>query len=495
MTEAINLGSVLGGRYKVTGQVETTAAGDQVLEGRDQVLGRRVSILVAGAEHPDLLIANAREVATGSRSDHLQILDLGQSEEVTYLITSHAPADELLDLLLTTAEQPEDTEALGSDIFGDDAGPTETGGDYEQLDGSEDDASEDEDATGSIPAVRPWTEEDYAAYEEQPPAPRQTPRSGSGGGTLFDRAATDAAGGAAGASAASLREQEDGTYDGDNSYDYSAQEELDPAPAEGWQPQESVWEDVEDYDEDPEDYLDEEDEPRRRRPSPGLWITALVVLVLLVALVFFGFSRLSSMISSFGGGSESTVSGSESGSQSAGEESEGADATGGQTPTAEASEDDEGAEPELTQVSRLVPDNPSFMADGDATLGQTVDGNDQTAWLSYGFSNAQFGSLISGFGLAAELEEPAKVSTVTIDQQGGTGGSFTVYVSDSPSLDGATEAGSGTFDSPQITVELSEEAQQEEAQYVILFVDEAPQLAQPIGGYSYGVRIAEISAD
>ena len=64
MTQAIQLGTVLGGRYKVTAQIVTTAAQDQVLDGKDQVLERKVSILVASAEHSDLLIENARDIAT-----------------------------------------------------------------------------------------------------------------------------------------------------------------------------------------------------------------------------------------------------------------------------------------------------------------------------------------------------------------------------------------------------------------------------------------------
>ena len=140
-----------------------------------------------------------------------------------------------------------------------------------------------------------------------------------------------------------------------------------------------------------------------------------------------------------------------------------------------------------------MPDNASFMADQDGTLSQVVDGNPSTVWTSYGFSSAQFGSLIPGFGIAVQLQDPAKVSEVTVDQQGGTGGSFTVYTSDSPSLDGATEAGKGTFDAAQTTVRLNEQASSKTARYVIVFVDSAPRLSQPIGGYPYGLRLGEIS--
>lgn len=114
-------------------------------------------------------------------------------------------------------------------------------------------------------------------------------------------------------------------------------------------------------------------------------------------------------------------------------------------------------------------------------------------WTSYGFSSAQFGSLISGFGIAVKLEDPAQVSRVVIDQQGGSGGSFSVYTADSPSLEGATEAGQGTFRGAETTVDLSQKASSQKAQYVIVYFDAAPRLSQPIGGYSYGVRLGEIT--
>lgn len=502
MTQAIELGTVLGGRYKVTAQVLTTAARDQVLEGRDQVLGRQVSILAAGPQHAELLIDNARSLASGPRSRSLQILDLGQSEDTTYLITSHTDSEELLDLLLPGGADPDDGgEALGSEIFGTEDAPAGAEDGYEAVTGPVDESrAEEREQDG--PAVTRWTDADYESFGEEPPAQRSG-RSSRSGGTLFDRAASDAAGGAA-ASAASRRAADAG-YDGsgvgdaddDRAYDYGYDEAepayagpTSPDPATGTYPGAETVADEDPEDEDlyPDDEEEYDDEPRRRGPGGGLWITALVVILLLAGLVFFGFTRLGAMVSSIGGGSSSAPASSAS---SGGSEASG---TGSSSASASASPtEDDGAEPRAVSAQRIVPGNASFMADQDGTLSQVVDGNPSTVWTSYGFSSAQFGSLISGFGIAVQLQDPAKVSQVTVDQQGGTGGSFTVYTSDSPSLDGATEAGKGTFDAAQTTVRLNEQASSKTARYVIVFVDSAPRLSQPIGGYPYGLRLGEIS--
>lgn len=121
MPQPIEEGMVLGGRYLVTGHVLTSADQDMVLDGRDQVLNRDVSILVASAAHASQVAASARELATGERQGTVQVLDLGLSEGRTYLIAGGNPAaEELLDM---TREQqvyvePFYTDTLGSEIFG-----------------------------------------------------------------------------------------------------------------------------------------------------------------------------------------------------------------------------------------------------------------------------------------------------------------------------------------------------------------------------------------
>lgn len=117
MTQQIPLSTMLGDRYKVTAHVLTTASGDQVLDGLDQVLSRKVSIVVADPAHNRLLVANARKSPALSRSN-VQVLDLGNTGDSTYLITSHARPDVLLDALLTDADTGT-SEKFGEEIFGD----------------------------------------------------------------------------------------------------------------------------------------------------------------------------------------------------------------------------------------------------------------------------------------------------------------------------------------------------------------------------------------
>ncbi|MFW0118989.1 serine/threonine protein kinase [Rothia sp. P5764] len=117
MTPQIPLNTLLGDRYKVTAHVLETAGGDAVLDGLDQVLGRKVSIVVAAPEHNRLLVTNARKSTTLTRSA-VQVLDLGNKDDSTYLITSHSRPDTLLDVLLTEGESG-NTEEFGEEIFGD----------------------------------------------------------------------------------------------------------------------------------------------------------------------------------------------------------------------------------------------------------------------------------------------------------------------------------------------------------------------------------------
>ncbi|OFI36485.1 ABC transporter substrate-binding protein [Arthrobacter sp. SW1] len=121
MSQPIDVGSVLGGRYKVTATVLTSHDHDLVLDGVDQVLNRPVSILVAGPGNAEQLAQSAREVATGERPGNVQILDLGVSESTTYLIANHSTAPDLLDLVVATNPpyvEPFFTDTLGSEIFG-----------------------------------------------------------------------------------------------------------------------------------------------------------------------------------------------------------------------------------------------------------------------------------------------------------------------------------------------------------------------------------------
>ncbi|MDO5633383.1 MAG: hypothetical protein Q4G34_00715 [Micrococcus sp.] len=121
MPQPIEVGSVLGGRYRVTAHVVTSADQDLVFAGLDQVLNRRVTILVASRENATQVATSARELATGEREDNVQVLDLGLSEGRTYLIAGGRPDPDVLLGMAYAQEtylEPFHTDTLGSEIFG-----------------------------------------------------------------------------------------------------------------------------------------------------------------------------------------------------------------------------------------------------------------------------------------------------------------------------------------------------------------------------------------
>lgn len=123
MAQPIDVGSVLSGRYQVTETVLSSAEGDLVLAGIDQVLNRSVSIMVASAENSSQLAASAREIAMGERASNVQVLDLGITDtNQSYLVANVARSSDLLDLVLESDDapyvEPFFTDTLGTEIFG-----------------------------------------------------------------------------------------------------------------------------------------------------------------------------------------------------------------------------------------------------------------------------------------------------------------------------------------------------------------------------------------
>lgn len=609
MSQPIALGTVLGGRYQVTASLLTSADDDHVLQGEDQILRRRVSILVPGDQHEQLMVANARSLASGSGSDRFNILDLGQTDHTTYVVTSYAPAADLLDTLLVAENELED-ESLSDDIFGDSRSSPISPYVYEEPDptqphqavpaagsgaGTDDNAPSDADAAQK-PAVTKWSDDEYEAYENAPAAPSVRNKLGrarkvnpeSTRSTLFDRAAAGGSGAAVGASAAAAGKI-DPTYDGDNRYESFEANEGKPerltgypvlddeapgqdhsgaeAPAGAAATDEAIERGEEPVDEYSDEYTDDRDDrsarsaggsaavgagavgaagaagavgaagaanaagngtasrgdaadaghassdradsdhadahfpetaaaaagggagaghgpgttadpetPGKKRNGPLRALLLLLLILALLAAVVFGFRALGSLTGQSGGDDSDPAPQGEQ-TTSAPQETEAA----GDQP-----------EPQPQAVTRVTSD-PNFMTDTDATLSQAIDGNPSTYWLSYGFSNAAFGNLTEYVGLAVALEEPASLSEITIDQSSGSGGNFNVYVSDSPSMDGAQQVGTGSFTGPQITVPLNQAAQDGEHQYVLVVWDQLPQLTNPIGGYQYGLRIGEVA--
>lgn len=610
MSQPIALGTVLGGRYKVSASLLSTADHDHVLQGEDQILRRRVSILVPAPAHESTVVENARSLAAGSGHSGFQVLDMGQTEDATYLVTSYAPATDLLDALLF-ADQHSDDYSLSDDIFGDARTASSASYIYEEPDPTQPQRSvaprtgepQDEE-----PAVTRWSASDYDDYSSAPPAPSvrnrlglaRKVRPGAVRSTMFDRAASRGGSGGATVAAGAI----DPTYDGDNRYESFERTEgkpdrLDerhggsravpsgdaagspdaPGPLDDAAPAASSRDRAEGAtagstartdertagratgrttagtadestgetagagaavagtagvgatlggaagadaalggaaeagaaDQRSGQGLDPEPDPagsdtassptstatvgaaatgtgagdapgtdgstaEDSRKGPLRWLLLLLLAIVLIAAIVLGFRGLGALTSQFTseGAPEQTAAP--------------ADPSGSPAATAAPSA---AAAPDVASASRLTSD-PNFMADTDATLNQATDGDPATYWLSYGFSSAQFGNLADSVGLAVQLKEPATAQELTIQQADGSGGQFTVYVSDQPSLEGAQEVGKGSFTGPEVTVALSDAARSTPHQYVLVQWTELPQLSNPIGGYPFGLRIGEV---
>ncbi|RLY93916.1 hypothetical protein EAE32_01315 [Kocuria tytonicola] len=555
MSQPIALGAILGGRYKVSASLLSTAEDDHVLQGEDQILRRRISILVPAAAHESTVVHNARALAAGAGHSGFQVLDMGQTEDTTYLVTSYTPASDLLDALLFTDEDSDDY-SLSDDIFGNPRTASSSSYIYQEPDPTQSQqrvSRHGEDSEPDVPAVTRWDGPDDDSYDDAPAAPSVRNRLGMARkvrpaavrSTLFDRAASR--GGSAGATVAAGAI--DPTYDGDNRYESfertegkpdrlddrtsssrtapredlhrgdlpeadldhedTAPVDLQPAPsggaghgaadpaasapATGGGPDAAVAEQStgaaagaaeEPTGPTPESEPEEggsggataaaEGENRR---GPLRWLLLMLLALVLIGAIVLGFRGLGSLTSHFaqqGPPQQSAATGPQEG-----------------TPAASVSPSATAA-PAIGSVTRVTSD-PEFMADTDATLNQATDGNPATYWLSYGFSNATFGSLADSVGLAAQLKEPATAQELTVQQANGTGGRFTVYVSDQPGLEGAQEVGKGSFTGPEIRVPLSDAARSTPHRFVLVVWTELPQLTSPIGGYPYGLRIGEIS--
>lgn len=158
---------MLGDRYKVTAHILETASGDLVLDGLDQVLSRKVSIVVAAPSHNRLLVANARNSAALSRSN-VQVLDLGNTGDSTYLITSHSRSDVLLDALLTDSDSGS-SEKFGEEIFGD-TGPMSAPNTYVRAKDAGAATTSAAAATAPISATRsiePVPHDEYEEYDAE----------------------------------------------------------------------------------------------------------------------------------------------------------------------------------------------------------------------------------------------------------------------------------------------------------------------------------------
>ncbi|WP_461173154.1 ABC transporter substrate-binding protein [Arthrobacter sp. Z1-9] len=521
MSNPIDVGSVLGGRYKVTATVLASHDHDLVLDGVDQVLNRPVSILVAGPDNTEQVAQSAREVATGERPGTVQVLDLGVTEAATYLITNHTSAADLLDLVVASNPpyvEPFFTDTLGSEIFG-------------QPRSHEPEPYDDEDHVDAgyinygdthASQVNP-----YRAAPAVPPRPPVRPatapagRKPSGSSPLGGAALGGAAGAAAGAAAANASARPAGP---------STRPAAEPAPASfasnsrnqpeapnTGKPKVSLWSE-DDYasagdqdryedsrvdDEKPVkkkspvfarpaaaggavapagpsyteqgDYDDDREAPARE-PRSMRWLVGGLLAVVLIAGLVFTLTNLGSLLSS-----------EPQANPSAPPANTGAPA-GSAAPTQAPTTAPPAVPPAIESVSRQG--NFDFAATFDGDLVKAYDGNAASYWSDMEFASENWGGLAAqGVPLVVKLENTATVSSVTLSQLGGSGGNITVYTNDRPSLDGAKAVGTSSFTSTDLNVPLAEPVQ---AEYVIVSINSLPRLAAPKTRYGYGLRLAEI---
>ena len=121
MPQPFGIGDVVGGRYRITHHVVTSADQDIIFQATDNLLGREVSVLLASRANAKQVATSAKELATGERESPVEVLDLGLAEDRTFLISTVVDPNQLLDLVVPDTApyvEPYYTDSLGSELFG-----------------------------------------------------------------------------------------------------------------------------------------------------------------------------------------------------------------------------------------------------------------------------------------------------------------------------------------------------------------------------------------
>ncbi|RZU63149.1 hypothetical protein [Zhihengliuella halotolerans] len=535
MSQPIDVGTVLGGRYKVTSTVLSSTEGDMVLDGMDQVLNRAVSILIASADNTARMTASAREIATGERPSNVQVLDLGVSEHATYLITNTADSGELMELLEeTTYVEPFYTDTLGSEIFGearsrqpqryedDDeyyaeleenerrtplanrfsglrsrlsrgvAGVTGGGAAAGAAAGAS--AHQDDTDTAGSPsteensAVEPVAEEsrfDSPSTEETPVVPPAAATAAAPKVEIYgdddEDDAASAGAGAATASAAAGPAPTAATPRTDYDPDDVRPAATFPAAARGYEEETAVAGAAAGGAGSGYDDGEEEEEEGGNRWT-RLIVGAVLGLVLIVAVVF-AFNMLGGLggdeAPRAGGDTSTSADGDPSTSDEPGESDEPSES---ETPA---------ADPVVSGIQRVVPGNQELNAETDNTLVRAIDGNEATLYSTYTYSQPAFGGYASNMVLVLELEDAAKVSQVELSGLNGTGGSFEIAIGETNDLGAATSVTQGSFTGPTVSVPVTDE-EAATGKYVFFNVTELPRLSNPLNeSRPFGLQVAE----
>ena len=523
MSQPIDAGAMLGGRYQVTESVLTSADGDQVLSGIDQVLNRPVSILVGSTVNASQLATSAREIATGERYAAVQVLDLGISEGNTYLVTNLAEPADLLDLVVQVDApyvEPFYTDTLGTEIFGvtrsKEPASYEDDAEYyedqraqeeqrpsvldrlpeislnEKLNSFKGRFARGKQAPPSVPPVQPAaavgssTEQSPAVSAASPSAPAPVAPSPARPETPAATQATPTTPPAPAAppapSPAPKVTRMEQTDHADEPVVTSAAALAAAQKSRGITVDESGQRvpssfpvAAQSYSEPPQDDYEDEENGEGGKKTTRLLVGALLCAVLVLAVVF-AFNAL-------GGRTPAPVA-SNSPSQSASESG-----------SAQASEPPSAApvKPVVADLSRMVPGNQDLNAETDSTLSKAIDGNPASLYKSYSYTSPQFGGLAANMVLIAELEELSDVSEIQLEGLNGTGGSFELRVGKTDDLSDAKIVSSGSFTGPTVTVPVSgEDGATAKGQYVFLNVTELPRRASGANASRpYGLQIGE----
>lgn len=529
MPEAVDVGSVLGGRYNVVAHVLASAEKDLVLDGVDQVLNRPVSILVASAQNASQVAASARDLATGDRNGNIQVLDLGITDSTTYLVTNRAPAADMLDLIVQQDAPPHEapyiepffTDTLGSEIFGrsrstepETYDDDDRYGEYDDEQSSSrksllsgltrrfrrhgadagsqyDDTPDLPPASGEpVPARRPVT-------HLVPPPPSRRPSGASvpsaanryerddrnddqnddqNGDAGRRRAAAGAVG--VGAAGAAIAPQPGRAA---SRFPLSGSRNENTGGPDGFDPDAD---DHEGY--EPDEYHTDDGGPRKfTRVLVGVVLSLVLVVAVVLAATQIG--------SIFGGTTVADDGPGEGTDQTSSAPAATEDPTiAPTTPPAEAPV--EPVTPVISNITRVVPTNPGLDGGNDVNLPLIIDDNPATFWGNQVYASEAFGGLATNLALVVELEEESAITQVSITQLNGSGGSFSVLVNDQPTLDGAEQIAQGSFTAPTVTLPIPDGADGPlTARYVIINFTQLPRLSNIQAQYPFGLRIAEIS--
>ena len=475
MPQPIDVGSVLGGRYKVTARLLASAENDVILDGIDQVLNRPVSILVAAPANSANLTQSAREVATGERAANVSILDLGIADDSTYLIASRVSPAELLDLVVPTEPQepapyqePFFTDTLGTEIFGSprDASPAQAAYVYE--DDSPVPAAPKPRTAPIIPpppAAPPVSQRPAAQPPvTRPPAARPPAQETQAAAVVPPVVPAPAE------PKVTLWNDDDYGFintDHDAAVDQTRKASAFPASA---RQSADFFEDVDAT----EDVAEDDDNAPR---TSGRWLAGGIVTILVIAALIFAIANISTL---FGGNNTANNPPKTTAQQSQ---------TSAQAQSTSAKPVVPVVAPVITNVTVDTPGDPGLLAQFDNRLADTFDNNPATYWPTLEFSDDSFANMTSSINLIVQLSANADINSVTIGQIGGTGGNVNILTNSTPSLTGATKIGNSSFSAPNLTIKAPSGTK---AKYVILNFTQLPKL-QPFVTYPYGLKIAEIT--